>query len=83
MPLPLIPLNLADIVVNTFLYGIFFVLNTVSLGLLWSKVGQRCSRMQVMIQLLSQPMFLGAVALFATITAVRFILLLLFKPALS
>ncbi|KAJ8072563.1 hypothetical protein PM082_016122 [Marasmius tenuissimus] len=69
MPLPLIPLNLADIVINTFLYGIFFVLNTVSIGLLCSNDGQRPPRMKRVIRLLSQPMFLGAVALSVTITA--------------
>ncbi|KAL0574105.1 hypothetical protein V5O48_007838 [Marasmius crinis-equi] len=66
MPLPLIPLNLADIVINTFLYGIFFILDTVSIALIWnSPVRRRQSWRRV----LRKPMFLGAIGLFVTITA--------------
>ncbi|KAJ8072562.1 hypothetical protein PM082_016121 [Marasmius tenuissimus] len=69
MTLPLIPLRLADIVLNTLLYGIFLTINTVYIWLLCSKIGKQYSRTRGVSRLLGQPLFLGAVALFATITA--------------
>ncbi|KAL0579997.1 hypothetical protein V5O48_002000 [Marasmius crinis-equi] len=70
MPLPSIPLNLADIVINTFLYGIYFVLNLVSIGLLCFPIHPTGGAFtQKGASLLKKPMFVGVLALFVTTTA--------------
>ncbi|KAL0579999.1 hypothetical protein V5O48_002002 [Marasmius crinis-equi] len=68
--LPLIPLNLADIVIHTFLYGIFFVLSSVSIVLLcFPGHATTSNREKFDASVLRRPMFIGSVALFMTITA--------------
>ncbi|KAL0579998.1 hypothetical protein V5O48_002001 [Marasmius crinis-equi] len=69
MALPLIPLNLADIVIHTFLYGISFVLTLVSIGLLCfpiHPIGGTSTKKGV--SFVKKPMFIGALALFVMIT---------------
>ncbi|KAG7089642.1 hypothetical protein E1B28_011304 [Marasmius oreades] len=66
MPLALVPLSLADIVIHTFLYGIFFLLNLVSVWFIWFPLQRRAER--GVAAALKKPMFIGAVTLFATVT---------------
>ncbi|KAF9267682.1 hypothetical protein L218DRAFT_640699 [Marasmius fiardii PR-910] len=66
MSLPLVSLSLADIVIHTFLYGIFFVLNLVAVCFICFPLQRRAERG---VGVLKKPMFVGAVTLFATVTS--------------
>ncbi|ESK89280.1 hypothetical protein Moror_1218 [Moniliophthora roreri MCA 2997] len=65
-------ISLADVVVVTLLYGIYFVITVVSLALqLWKPISlsRSTSKSRSAILLKDSPMFLGALVLLATITA--------------
>ncbi|KAG7089641.1 hypothetical protein E1B28_011303 [Marasmius oreades] len=68
MTLPLVPLSLADIVINTFLYGIFFLLNLVSVWFICFPLRRRAERGPG-FAVLKKPMLIGALTLFVTVTA--------------
>ncbi|KAJ6464063.1 hypothetical protein C8R45DRAFT_911371 [Mycena sanguinolenta] len=66
---PLVPVNLATVALESFFYGTFFVLFITSISLLLSRYGRDGRRGQKKSSLLFSPIFLGAIALFITITS--------------
>ncbi|KAI3604664.1 hypothetical protein WG66_008600 [Moniliophthora roreri] len=68
MPIPLIPLNLANFVVESLLFGVFLVLNATSIILQLLPPQQPRTR-NTMVAAVRKPMFIGAVVLLVTVTA--------------
>ncbi|PBL02837.1 hypothetical protein ARMGADRAFT_1006162 [Armillaria gallica] len=67
MQVPLVSVNLATVAVESFLYGIFFVLDLTSITLLF--VRRSRGTRNTVASIIQRPMFIGAVGLFITITA--------------
>ena len=78
MSLPLLPVCLANVAIESLLYGIFFILNAVSLVLALQFLSRRqpgtslglVSYLKHMGSVLRKPMFIGSAPLFITVTAV-------------
>jgi hypothetical protein len=69
--IPLVPVNLATVALESSFYGAFFVLSITSISLLLSRYGMASSYGRREGSILLSPIFLGAVGLFITVTAVR------------
>ncbi|KAK0461851.1 uncharacterized protein EV420DRAFT_1628289 [Desarmillaria tabescens] len=67
MQVPLVSVNLATVALESFLYGIFFVLDLTSITLLFVRRSRRSPN--TVVSVMQRPMFIGAVGLFITITA--------------
>ncbi|KAJ6464060.1 hypothetical protein C8R45DRAFT_507451 [Mycena sanguinolenta] len=66
---PLVPVNMATVALESFFYGTFFVLFIISVSLLVSRYVQDGRRGGKKSSLLVSPLFIGAIALFITVTS--------------